>query len=149
VIRNSCAIIASVLISSEAAYSGETIPSYQLTSRGNIADDAYKNAIESCYPDDKMPPHGSQFIACRKQQVRSESASLDAVYSGTIEYLKSSPSQTAKLRQSQRAWLLFQNKNCGFAKALGAKDIAEEFFFDCVLKSTIDRRVELRSLVGD
>ena len=52
----------------------------ELTSRGVIAEaatEAYKQAIESCYqgtPGDA--PHGPQFLACLKQQLRSESETL-------------------------------------------------------------------------
>ena len=93
-------------------------------------------------------PHGPKFIVCLKQLVRSESTALDAVYAGTAD-LKSSADQTAKLRQSQRAWSQFQDANCGFVRVVAPKDSVEEFYFDCVLRGTIDRRVELRSLVGD
>ena len=151
--RGAAVVIAIILGQFRLAHAEELTPPSQLTSRGNIAWQAtedYKSAIESCYHGKPgFAPQGPQFLACLKQLVRSESASLDAVYSGTIAYSKSSPNQTAKLRQSQRAWLQFQDANCGFAKAVAPKDLAEEWFFDCVLKSTIDRRVELRSLVGD
>jgi uncharacterized protein YecT (DUF1311 family) len=142
-----------VLIPFRLAHSDEVPPPYQLTSRGNIAWQAaehYKFAIESCYHGVAgSAPRGPQFLACLKQLVRSESATLDAAYSGTISYLKSSPDQTAKLRQAQRSWLQFQDTNCRFARAVAPRSDADEFFFDCVLRSTIDRHVELRSLVGD
>jgi uncharacterized protein YecT (DUF1311 family) len=146
-------VIVIILGKFQLVHAEELSPPSQLTSRGNIAWQAtedYKSAIESCYHGKPgFAPQGPQFLACLKQQVRSESASLNAAYSGTITYLKSPPDQTAKLRQSQRSWLQFQDSNCGFAKAVAARDNSEEFFFDCVLKGTIDRRVELRSLVGD
>jgi len=132
VIRGTAIVIVIILGKFQLVHAEELSPPSQLTSRGNIAWQAtedYKSAIESCYRGKPgNVPQGPQFIACLKQQVRSESASLDAVYSGTIEYLKSSPSQTAKLRKSQRPWLQFQDSNCGFAKAVAAKDNAEEFF---------------------
>jgi uncharacterized protein YecT (DUF1311 family) len=131
----------------------EDVQPYELTSRGNIAASAsegYKNSIEACYHGSPgFPPHGHQFIACLKQQVSSESATLDAVVSGTISYLRSSPDKTSRFRQARRTWLQFRDGNCGFARAVAPRSDADEFFLDCVLRSTIDRRVELRSLVGD
>jgi hypothetical protein len=41
-----------------------------------------------------------------------------------------------------------QKSNCEFAKAV-AGQVGEEFYFDCVVRSTIERRVELLRLVGD
>ncbi len=130
----------------------EAPPSSQLTSRGNIAWQAsedYKDAVDGCYhgkPGDA--PQGPKYLACLKQLLGKESASLDGAYAGSLAYLKSSPGKLALLRQSQRAWLQFQESNCAFARAV-AGDSGEEFFFDCMLRSTIERRVELRSLVGD
>lgn len=130
----------------------EAPPPSQLTSRGNIAwqaTEAYKDAIDTCYHGQPgNAPQGPKYLACLKQQLRKESASLDAVYAGTASALKSAPSRIAVLRQSQRAWLQFQESNCAFAKAV-AGESGEEFFVDCMLRSTIERRVELRSLVGD
>jgi uncharacterized protein YecT (DUF1311 family) len=137
---------------SEVAISGEAPSPSQLTSRGNIAWQAteeYKQAIDACYggkPGDA--PRGPRFLSCLKQLLSSEAATLNAVYAGTLGYLKSSASQSGKLRQSQRDWLKFQVSNCSFTKAVSGPS-SDESYFDCMLRSTIDRRVELRSLVGD
>ena len=126
---------------------------YELTSRGVIADaatEAYKQAIESCYqgrPGDA--PHGPQFLGCLKQQLRSESETLAGAYNATISFLKSSGDQTAKLRGAQSAWTKFRDENCGFARAVAPKGDADAFLYDCLLRATVERRVELRSLVGD
>jgi len=126
---------------------------YELTSRGVIAEaatEAYKQAIESCYQGTLGDaPHGSQFLACLKQQLRSESETLAGAYSGTTSFLKSSSDQMAKLRNAQSAWTKFRDENCAFARAVAPKGDADAFFYDCLLRATIDRRVELRSLVGD
>ncbi len=149
------ALIATAVVfsaQSHLVHSQEAPPPSQLTSRGNIAWQAsedYRNAIDGCYHGKAGDaPQGPRFVACLKQLAGKESASLNAAYAGTIAALKSSPGQTAKLRESQRAWLQFQESNCGFAKTV-AGNASEEFYFDCMLRSTIDRRVELRSLVGD
>ena len=146
-------ITAIMLLPCQMAYSANVPQPYELTPRGNIAsqaNDSCKQAIESCYHGVAgNAPHGQEFLACLKQLVRSEFATLDAVYNGTISYLKSSAAQTATLRQAQHAWLQFQAANCGFARVVAPRSSAEEFYLDCILRSTIDRRVELRSLVGD
>jgi uncharacterized protein YecT (DUF1311 family) len=115
----------------ESLRAAEEPQPYELTSRGNIArsaTEAYKSAIESCYRGTTgNQPHGPQFIACLQQQIRREAAELDAVYSGTISYLRSSPDQIARLRQAQRAWLQFQNENCAFARAAAPRGYADEF----------------------
>ena len=54
-----------------------------------------------------------------------------------------------KLRGAQSAWTKFRDENCAFARAVAPKGDADEFFYDCLLRATVDRRVELRSLVGD
>lgn len=126
---------------------------YQLSSRGVISEaatEAYKQAIESCYegkPGDA--PHGPEFLACLKQQYRSESETLAGAYSATMSFLKSSSDRTAKVRNAQSAWTKFRDANCAFARAVAPQDQADEFYYDCLLRATIDRRVELRSLVGD
>jgi uncharacterized protein YecT (DUF1311 family) len=140
-------------LSCQLAHSEEAPPPSQLTSRGNIAWQAtedYENAIDSCYSGTPgNAPKGPQFLACLKQLLGKESALLNSVYAGTINYLKSAPHSTALLRQSQRAWLQFRASNCEFAKTAAPRDSSEEFYLDCMLRGAIDRRVELRSLVGD
>jgi uncharacterized protein YecT (DUF1311 family) len=144
-----------ILIAGQAGWSEESrIPQpYELTSRGIISEaatEAYRQAIESCYqvrPGDA--PQGSQFLACLKQQLRSESETLAGAYSATASFLKSSSDQTAKLRNAQNAWIKFRDENCAFARSVAPKGSADEFSYDCLLRATIDRRVELRSLVGD
>jgi uncharacterized protein YecT (DUF1311 family) len=132
---------------------GSAPPPYELTSRGNIAHVAtlaYKSAIESCYPETAgSAPRGPQFVACLKQRLRQEAASLDKAYAATVGLLRTSPNKISRLRQAQRAWQEFQSANCAFAQGVAPGSEAAEFLLDCQLRSTIDRRVELRSLVGD
>jgi uncharacterized protein YecT (DUF1311 family) len=130
------------------------VPLHEVTPRGLIATNAteqYRDAIQAC--ERYVSPEGpytQRFAACLKQQLRNAAADLEGVYSGTIAYLKSSPDQLARLRQSQRAWLSFQTQNCAFAKSLGPPGPnADVAAIDCDLRSTIERKVELRSMVGD
>jgi uncharacterized protein YecT (DUF1311 family) len=146
--------IISAVACQAARSEAETVPQpYELTARGVIsaaATEAYKQAIESCYggkPGDA--PQGPQFLACLKQQYRSESAALAAAYNGSVAALKSSSDRTARLRSSQNAWVKFRDDNCAFARSVAPREQAEESFYDCLLRTTIDRKAELRSLVGD
>jgi uncharacterized protein YecT (DUF1311 family) len=140
-------------IQPSAAHSEEKPSPSQLTSRGTIAwqgSEDYRTALESCYPGKAGEmPHGPLFLTCLKQLVRNSSASLDAVYAGTVGYLKPTPRRMERLRQSQRLWLQFQESNCAFARAVSARERVEEAYLDCILRSTTDRSAELRNLVGD
>lgn len=73
---------------------------------------------------------------------------LDAVYRARISYL-ASPDQASRLRTAQKAWLQFRDEDCEFIRSVAPRRSEDESFYDCVLKTTIDRRVELRRSVGD
>jgi len=135
------------------AQDGRAPQPYELTARGVIAaaaGDAYQQAIESCYrgkPGDA--PQGPQFLACLKKGYRAESDALARAYDGTLAALKTLPDRGAKLRNAQGAWTKFRDANCSFARAVAPQENADESFYDCLLRATIERRIELRSLVGD
>jgi uncharacterized protein YecT (DUF1311 family) len=57
--------------------------------------------------------------------------------------------QASRLRTAQKAWLQFRDENCEFIRSVAPRRSADESFYDCLLKITIDRRVELRRSVGD
>jgi len=105
---------------------------YELTSQGNIsvqANELYRTAIESCYRGQPgEAPHGPEFLACLKEQVRIKTTDLNAVYNGTLNYLRSSRDQTLLL-QSQKAWLQFRDSNCAFTRAIADESAKEEYFF--------------------
>jgi uncharacterized protein YecT (DUF1311 family) len=126
---------------------------YELTSRGTIASDAterYRAAIEDCFKGQPgSAPGGSAFLACLEKQTRVQDATLNEIYRGTIGYLKSSPEKIARLQSSQRGWLQFRDANCAFARSVAPAQDAAKFFYDCVLRSIVERQAELRSLVGD
>ena len=144
-----------ILVTCKASWAEENhVPQpYELTSRGVIAQaatEAYKEALEPCTEGTGgNAPQGPKFLACLKQQLHDESEKLTDAYNVTSSFLKSSADQTKKLRSAQGAWIKFRDENCGFARAVAPKGEAEEFFYDCLLRVTIERRVELRSLVGD
>ena len=126
---------------------------YELTSRGVIAADAgeaYRLALESCYQG-KLgdAPQGPQFLACLKKAYRSESGTLAKTYDGTLVALKSSSDRAGKLRDAHSAWTKFRDANCSFARAVALAESADASYYDCLLRATVERRIELRSLVGD
>jgi uncharacterized protein YecT (DUF1311 family) len=126
---------------------------HELTSRGVISEDAretYRQVVEPCYhgvPDKSAD--GPAVLECLKLQARREGETLDALYRARISYLASSPDHASRLRTAQKAWLQFRDENCEFIRSVAPRRSADESFYDCVLKTTIDRRVELRRSVGD
>jgi uncharacterized protein YecT (DUF1311 family) len=108
----------------------------------------YGNAIEACYQEAGRVARGPAFLDCLKRQVRSEETALDSVYKARISYLGSFPELAATLQNAQTAWLHFRDANCAYIRAVERAN-AHESFQDCVLRSTVSRRVELRWSVGD
>lgn len=124
---------------------------YELTPRGVIAGaatEAYKEALEHC-AETLESAHGPKFVACLKQRLRSETERLAGTYNSTTTLLKSTADRLATLRNAQGAWTKFRDENCTFARSVAPTEIADESYYDCLLRATIDRRVELNSLVGD
>jgi uncharacterized protein YecT (DUF1311 family) len=153
-IKTTAIVAMLVLAACRAGWAEEGRPAQpsELTSRGVIASaaaEAYQQALEPCDGEPGSAPQGPKFFACLKQQLRSEIETLTGAYAATRSFLKASPDQLTKLRNAQNAWSKFRDENCAFARAVAPKDDAEAFFYDCLLRATIDRRVELRSLVGD
>jgi uncharacterized protein YecT (DUF1311 family) len=147
------ASISIILLPCYSAQSQYNNDPYELTSRGIISEDAretYRRVVEPCYhgvPGKSV--HGPEVLDCLRLQVRREGETLDAVYRARISYLASSPDQASRLRTAQKAWLQFRDENCEFIRSVAPRRSADESFYDCVLKTTIDRRVELRRSVGD
>jgi uncharacterized protein YecT (DUF1311 family) len=135
------------------AEEGQAAQPSELTSRGVIAaaaTEAYKEAIDSCPGiEPGSAPQGPKFVACLKRKLRSENETLVKTLNATASFLKPIPDRAAKLRNAQGAWIKFRDENCGFARLVAPQGEADAFYYDCLLRVTIDRRVELRSLVGD
>ena len=147
------AILVSIAAPAGLAEEGQAAQPYELTSRGVIAaaaTEAYKEAIESCPGTEPgSAPQGAKFVVCLKRTLRNENETLTGALNATASFLKSTPDRAAKLRNAQGAWMKFRDENCGFARAVAPQSEREAFFYDCLLSATIERRVELRSLVGD
>jgi uncharacterized protein YecT (DUF1311 family) len=125
-----------------------------LTSQGNIALQAretYKNALNFCYHGTPgNMPHDAQFLACLKQQVRTHGSSLESAFKGAARAVSRYPGQRVVLSNSQSAWSKWRDTNCSFVKTMApGPDYTEEFFYDCILRTTIDRETEIKSLIGD
>jgi uncharacterized protein YecT (DUF1311 family) len=147
------AILALSISGSTAHAQSGSVNSHDLTVRGNIgwtSQENYRQSLMQCSPGkQEQAPSGQKLVLCLKQRVVEESAYLEAVYKGTVDYLRSEPAAIAALRQSEKAWLFFQSSNCKFDAATAPHGENEMHYLDCVLRSTIDRWTELRSLVGD
>jgi uncharacterized protein YecT (DUF1311 family) len=125
-----------------------TLQPYELTSRGVIADKAqqgYREAIEACTNGGSSSPSA----ACLRRQLQENDKALSVVYKNSIEFLKFNPRQIARLRSVERAWIRFRDANCEFARSVAPQDEGDRFFYDCLLRTTIERTAELSTLIGD
>jgi uncharacterized protein YecT (DUF1311 family) len=131
---------------------GSTAPApSELTSRGiiaNAAKEAYSLAIDDCWQRDQAAATKSgEFLNCLRQQALVEVKALEATF--LAARLKSSPQQRLQLDASQSAWGQWRETDCSFARAVAPIERADLFYYDCFLRLTIERRTELKSLVGD
>jgi uncharacterized protein YecT (DUF1311 family) len=138
--------VAALIVTRVNAQELTTPQPHEVTAQGIIADDAtqrYKQAIEKC-------PGKEPTVDCFKKQAQIEERTLNEIYRGTLDYLKGKPAQTTLFRHSQRAWVDFRKIDCDFARSLFSRNEDQErAFYDCMLRKTVDRQAELRSLVGD
>ena len=141
-----------MLLSWQPARSGEGDP-HEMTALGVIAENVreiYAREVEFCYNDAGKAARGPKFLDCLQRQVRSQQDALEAVYGARMSYLGSySPELAASLQNAQEAWLHFREANCGFVRSTARANYADEAFQNCVLRTTIYRRVHLRWLIGD
>jgi uncharacterized protein YecT (DUF1311 family) len=146
-------IIALGLVSQSADAQSTTAEPYELTSRGTIAFDAnqrYKSAIEDCFNGEPgFAPSGEKFLACLERETHIQDAALNEIYRGAVGYLKGSPAKISRLQETQRAWLHYREANCAFARSIAPPENSAEFFYDCVLRSIVERQAELRNFVAD
>jgi uncharacterized protein YecT (DUF1311 family) len=131
---------------------GSTTPApSELTSRGiiaNAAKEAYSLAIDGCWQRDQgAVTKSGEFLNCLRQQALVEVKALEATFFAAR--LKSSPQERLQLEASQSAWGQWRETDCLFARTIAPIERADLFYYDCFLRLTIERRVELKSLVGD
>ena len=141
-----------VMLSWQSARSGEKDP-HEITALGVISEnirEIYAREVEACYDEAGKVARGSQFLNCLQRQARSQQDILEAVYSARMSFLSSNdPELAASLKSSQEAWLHFREANCRFVRSSARANNADEAFQNCVLRTTIYRRVNLRWLIGD
>jgi uncharacterized protein YecT (DUF1311 family) len=141
-----------MLLSSQPARSMERDP-HEMTALGVISENVreiYAGEVEVCYKEAGKASHGPKFLDCLQRQVRSQKDALDAVYDARMSYLGShSPELAASLQNAQATWLQFRDANCAFIRSIARASYADEAFQNCVLRTTIYRRVQLRWLIGD
>jgi uncharacterized protein YecT (DUF1311 family) len=89
-------------------------------------------------------------LDCLQRHVRSQQDALEAIYDARMSYLGAQSAElAASLQNAQAAWLRFRDANCAFFRSTAQASYADEAFQNCVLRTTIYRRVNLRWLIGD
>jgi uncharacterized protein YecT (DUF1311 family) len=141
-----------LMLSCRSARSGEK-DSHEMTALGVISENVreiYAREVEACYDEAGKVARGPQFLNCLQRQARSQQDMLEAVYDARMSYLRSNaPELAASLQSAQEAWLHFREANCGFVRSSARANNADEAFQNCVLRTTIYRRINLRWLIGD
>jgi uncharacterized protein YecT (DUF1311 family) len=109
----------------------------------------YAQEIEDCYRECGQIARGPQFLDCLKRHARSQEDALAAVFSARMSYLETSPELAATLQKAQTAWVQFRDANCAYLRSIARPSYADEAFQNCILRTTIYRRVHLHWSVGD
>lgn len=126
---------------------------HEMTALGVISENVreiYASEVEACYQEAGKASRGPKFLDCLQRHVLSQKDALDATYDSRMSYLSShSPELAASLQHAQAAWLQFRDANCAFIRSIARASHADEALQNCVLRTTIYRRVQLRWLVGD
>jgi uncharacterized protein YecT (DUF1311 family) len=140
------------MISLQTARSGEKDP-HEMTALGVISENVreiYAREVEACYNEAGKAARGPQFLDCLQRQARNQQDLLEAVYNARMSYLRSNaPDLAASLQGAQEAWSNFREANCGFVRSAARANHPDEAFQNCVLRTTIYRRINLRWLIGD
>jgi uncharacterized protein YecT (DUF1311 family) len=124
----------------------------EMTTQGVISENiraTYAREIEACYHEAGKAARGARFVDCLKQRVRTQENALEAIYSARMSYLESSPELATSLQNAQTVWLQYRDANCAFVKLAARAGQADESFQNCLLRTTIYRRLHLRWSIGD
>jgi uncharacterized protein YecT (DUF1311 family) len=125
---------------------------HEMTSLGVISENVramYGQEIEACYHEAGQLPREPQFLDCLKRHVRSQEEALAAVFAARMSYLEASPALAAALQKAETAWVQFRDANCAYIRSIARPGYADEAFQNCLLRTTIYRRVHVRWSVGD
>jgi uncharacterized protein YecT (DUF1311 family) len=123
-----------------------------LTAQGVISENVrteYAREIDACYHEAGQSARGPRFLDCIRRHARSQEDALAAVFDARMSYLQASPELAASLQNSQTTWVQFREANCAYIRAIAQPSYADEAFQNCLLRTTIYRRVHLRWSVGD
>jgi uncharacterized protein YecT (DUF1311 family) len=105
-----------------------------------IAQDTYSSenefntAIEAC--------SGNNQVSCLRKALFEADQKLGLIYRGRFSYLPKS--EFAGLREAERAWIAFRDKNCSWLDHKGS-----DTYYLCMLQYTIDRKFWLIRNIGD
>ena len=124
----------------------------ELTAQGVISENVrteYAREIDACYHEAGQSARGPRFLDCLRRHSRSQEDALTAVFDARMSYLEASPELAAAQQNAQTAWVQFREANCAYIRATARPNYADEAFQNCVLRTTIYRRVHLRWSVGD
>jgi len=126
---------------------------HEMTAIGIISENVreiYAREVEVCYADAGKAARGPKFLDCLKRRVSVQEDALQTIYDARMSYLSSySPELAESLQKAQTAWLQFREANCGFFRSVAQASYADEALLNCVLRTTIYRKVNLRWLIGD
>jgi uncharacterized protein YecT (DUF1311 family) len=126
---------------------------HEMTAIGVISENVreiYAREVEVCYIEAGKTARGPKFLDCLKRQVSGQQDALQAIYDARMSYLSSySPELAESLQKSQTAWTQFREANCAFFRSAARASYADEALLNCVLRTTIYRRVNLHWLIGD
>jgi uncharacterized protein YecT (DUF1311 family) len=126
---------------------------HEMTAIGVISENVreiYAREVEVCYIEAGKTARGPKFLDCLKRQVSGQQDALQAIYDARMSYLSSySPELAESLQKAQTAWTQFREANCAFFRLAAQASYADEALLNCVLRTTIYRRVNLRWLIGD
>jgi uncharacterized protein YecT (DUF1311 family) len=140
-----------LLLPSASARSQEKDP-HEMTSQGVVSEhvrEMYAKEVEACYQQAGQAARGPQFLDCVKRRVSQQEDALAAIFSARMSYLEASPELAATLQKAQTTWLQFRDANCDYLRSIARPSYADEAFQNCLLRTTIYRRVHLRWSVGD
>jgi uncharacterized protein YecT (DUF1311 family) len=140
-----------LMLSWKSARSRDENPN-EMTTQGVISENVratYAREIEACYQEAGKVARGPQFLDCLKRHVRAQQNALEAIYSARMSYLESSPELATSLQNAQMAWLHYRDANYSFVRSTARASYADEAFQNCVLRTTIYRRLHLRWSIGD
>ena len=119
---------------------------HEMTSQGVVSErvrDMYAQEIEACYRESGQIARGPQFPGLSQAPCAQPRRCSGSCFSARMSYLETSPELAATLQKAQTAWVQFRDANCAYLRSIARPSYADEAFQNCVLRTTIYRRVHL------